>query len=72
MLADGWPDAWQVSAHRPADVARVREGITTFFQGPREEAWVELRHEQGAVRALLPALAAYLVGDRKTPARAKA
>jgi GTP-binding protein HflX len=26
------PDAWFISAHEPADVARVREGVVTFFE----------------------------------------
>jgi GTP-binding protein HflX len=51
MLADGWPDAWRVSAHDPADVARVHAGITAFFQGALLESWVSLRHDQGALRA---------------------
>ncbi len=53
MLRDGWPDAWQVSALHPEGVARVHAGIRAFFEGVREEAWVTLRHDQGAIRSML-------------------
>lgn len=53
MLGDAWPDAWQVSALRPQDAARVHSGITAFFQGARSEMWLTLRHDQGALRARL-------------------
>ncbi len=52
-LQDGYPDAWRISAKSPDDVARVHAGIVAFFQGAVEEAWIPLRHDQGAVRSML-------------------
>lgn len=53
MLADGWPEAWRLSALDPRGVAQAHAGIRAFFEGVREEAWVLLRHDQGAIRAML-------------------
>jgi GTP-binding protein HflX len=52
-LRDAWPDAWLISAKSPEDVARVHTGVVAFFQGAPEEAWIALRHDQGAVRAAM-------------------
>ena len=52
-LRDTYPDAWMISAKSDTDVARVHAGLVARFQGALEEAWIVLRHDQGAVRALL-------------------
>ena len=52
-LRAAWPDAWMISSKDPADVARVRAGLVDFFEGDREEVWIELPHDQGQARAAL-------------------
>jgi GTPase len=48
-----YPDAWFISAKDPGDVAGVHRRIVAFFEGERVVAEVRLRHDQGAVRAVL-------------------
>lgn len=52
-LRAAYPDAWMISARSEADVARVHAELVAIFQGAIEEAWFVLRHDQGAVRALM-------------------
>jgi GTPase len=58
-LAERYPEAWFVSAHEPADAARVRAGIVDHFEATYLEAelfvpWAEQRmvsemHESGRI-----------------------
>jgi GTP-binding protein HflX len=50
-LREAYPDAWAISAKAEADVAWVHDAVVAFFDGEREEADLDLRPDQGAVRA---------------------
>lgn len=52
-LREAYPAAWMISAKSLDDVAKVHDGVVAFFEGAVEEAFLELRHDQGAVRAVL-------------------
>ncbi len=46
MLARRFPDAWVVSAHDPADIARVRERLIELFERQYEEAEITVPYAQ--------------------------
>ncbi|MFO0744499.1 MAG: GTPase HflX [Myxococcota bacterium] len=47
MLAVEWPDAIQLSAHDPADVARLRDTIIAFFEAEFETATLVIPYARG-------------------------